>query len=295
MQSKIDDKFRDRLTNTPKRLCQDYSSRFEGERLKRTQIALHALADLHDSGQVPDGLQWVKTKTQVYNCMGEGRTMVPNGYHAYHIGTGKPYPETPETLALWSLLTPKTEAEKQADELQQKINGLQFSKIPSYFPTPDNIIDLMLDHADIQSADICLEPSAGHGAIADKIKPLCSQIDVIEQNYTLSDILKLKGYAATQGDFMETEFPHGFDKIVSNPPFEKLQDIDHVRRAYECLNPGGRLVSIMSPSPFFNSVKKAEDFRQWFDSVGGEKIDLPEGSFKPSGTGINTCMVIIDK
>jgi hypothetical protein len=55
------------------------------------------------------------------------------------------------------------------------------------------------------------------------------------------------------------------------------------------------MVSIMSPGPFFRQDKKAVEFRNWFDSVGGEVIDLPEDSFKQSGTGTASKLVIIDR
>jgi hypothetical protein len=51
-----------------------------------------------------------------------------------------------------------------------------------------------------------------------------------------------------------------------NPPFEKGQDIEHVRHAYDQLKPGGRVVAIMSEGPFFRSDKKATEFRDWLES-----------------------------
>jgi hypothetical protein len=80
-----------------------------------------------------------------------------------------------------------------------------------------------------------------------------------------------------------------------NPPFENLQDIEHIQHAYKCLKAGGRLVAICSPSGFFRSGKKAEGFRLWFEEVRGSEQDLPENSFKASGTSVNTKIVIIDK
>jgi hypothetical protein len=80
-----------------------------------------------------------------------------------------------------------------------------------------------------------------------------------------------------------------------NPPFEKLQDVAHVLHAFNMLKDDGRLVAIMSPSAFFRSDKKCQDFRDWFEQLGGEKIDLPAGSFKDSGTNVSSVMVVIDK
>lgn len=295
LESQIQAKFADRLTNTPKRLAQDANTKMEGEKLKRTQAILYALANLHESGEVPVILQSFTSKKSIYDLMGEQSDPVQNGYHSYRVGNGAPRHNTLEALALWELLTPKTEEEKRSEELQRKINDLQFSNIPGYFPTPQPVIDIMLDYADVQPDHMVLEPSAGSGAIADRVKPLCKHIDTVEQNYTLSDILKTKGYPATQGDFIKTEFSTLFNRVLMNPPFENLQDIDHVQHAFKFLLGGGRLVSVVSPAPFFRNDKKAADFREWFESLCGEVIDLPENSFKESGTNVSTKLIIIDK
>ena len=81
-----------------------------------------------------------------------------------------------------------------------------------------------------------------------------------------------------------------------NPPFENLQDVDHVMKAYNNLKDGGRIVAIMSESPFFRSDKKSTDFLEWLDTVGWSE-KLPEGSFKDAlkTTGVNTRIVVIDK
>ena len=51
----------------------------------------------------------------------------------------------------------------------------------------------------------------------------------------------------------------------------------------------------MSPGPFYRSDKKCQNFRDWFESVGGEVEDLPEGSFKESGTGVHTKLITLYK
>lgn len=297
LQSKIDDCFSDRLTNTPKRLAQAMHKRAEGERLTRTQSALNALAELHESGQVPAVLQNINTKAQVYDLMSAELSQVPNGYHGYSVDTGKRRYDSPEAVAIWELLTPKTEAEIKADELRQKIEGLQFSKIAGYFPTPKKVIDLMLDYADVESFHTVLEPSAGHGAIADEVKEIGCNITVVECNHTLKEILTLKGYEVLAGDFLECEPDNGqdFDRVLMNPPFENLQDIDHVLHAYKFLRAGGVLVSVMSPSPFFNGNKKATAFREFLDTVTSEVIELPENSFKESGTGVSSRLLVLHK
>ena len=80
-----------------------------------------------------------------------------------------------------------------------------------------------------------------------------------------------------------------------NPPFENLQDVDHVRYAFDFLRGGGKLVSIMAESAFFRSDKKSVAFRKWFESLDGYSEKLSANSFKESGTGVNTRIVMIRK
>ena len=193
---------------------------------------------------------------------------------------------------------PGVDAEaEQKKAIRQKEIELANSKIDGFFPTPKNIVEKMLDEADIKKGEIVLEPSAGKGNIADEIRTRYpdNALEVAEINGSLAELLKEKGHNVVGNDFLATN--KKYDKIIMNPPFEKLQDIDHVKHAYDMLNPGGRLVAIMSESPFFNSAKKAEVFRTWLEDVGGVSEKLPENSFKNSerSTGVNTRLVVIDK
>jgi len=182
--------------------------------------------------------------------------------------------------------------------------GVQVVSAPQLFPTPEPLIKRMVDYAQIRDMQSVLEPSAGTGAIVDYIRyrfPLLANIGVYEINHGLQDILRNKGYCIIGGDFLDSVKygykggPVKWDRIVMNPPFAKLQDIDHVLTAFELLDDGGRLVSIMSPAPFFRSIKKAEAFREWFLEQRGELIDLPPNSFKESGTGVASKLIILEK
>ena len=173
---------------------------------------------------------------------------------------------------------------------------MKLLKIPGFFQTPPAVVERMLTWADLKPHHVVLEPSAGAGAIADVVRDKALQLDCCEINLTLQKYLREKGHRLVGEDFFEYRGGTRYHRILMNPPFEKLADIDHVRCAYEFfLADEGRIVSVMSPSPFFHTTKKAEEFREWFDSVGGIMEPLPEGSFKPSGTGVNACLVRIDK
>lgn len=183
---------------------------------------------------------------------------------------------------------------QQADPIKEMERELIGTKIPGYFPTPKQYSQEVVDRANIKPGMDVLEPSAGKGNIADEV-PKDVNLSVIEVNPSLREILTKKGYRLVGKDFLE--HVGKYDRIVMNPPFENGQDIDHVKHAYELLKPGGRIVAIMSEGPFFRSDKKATEFREWLESVGGISDKLPEGAFKSSErpTGVNTRMVVIDK
>jgi hypothetical protein len=145
-----------------------------------------------------------------------------------------------------------------------------------------------------------LEPSAGKGSLADGIREACpsAAVTCVEPVGALRQILRLKGHELMDaGDLLEVDCRGGFDRVAMNPPFEHGQDIDHVRHAFRALKPGGRLVAIMSEGAFFRTDRKASEFREWLDEVGGEAEDLPDGLFLQSDrpTGVRTRIVAIDK
>lgn len=183
------------------------------------------------------------------------------------------------------------------DKVKSKERELLGTKIPGFFPTPKPVIENMMDKAGVEAGMSVLEPSAGKGDIADAIKDNGVDPDVIELSSTLKGILDLKGHNIVGNDFLE--HTGEYDRIIMNPPFEKGQDIDHVKHAYSLLKPGGKLVSIMSEGPFFNSNKKGQAFREWLEEVGGTSEKLEQGSFKGKDsfrqTGVNGRIVEIGK
>ena len=78
-----------------------------------------------------------------------------------------------------------------------------------------------------------------------------------------------------------------------NPPFSRGQDIEHVTKAIEIAE---RVVgAVTSASVMFRNDNKTVAFRELVASYGGTIEELPADSFKESGTGVNTCLVIVNK
>ena len=145
-----------------------------------------------------------------------------------------------------------------------------------------------------------LEPSAGSGAIADVIRELHPEytIDVCEWNSTLCNLLERKGYNIVGQDCLA--LTGQWDQIVMNPPFENKQDLKHVRHLYENnLVPGGELVSVLAYSGRDNIADcyewMEERFGGWLDDKDWDALLFPRDAFKESGTGVNTCGLILRK
>lgn len=299
LQAKIDNGRADRQTNTAKRLGQAMYARMESDRLERCQQVLNRLADLHQVGTMPQILRQIKNKAQVYDLMAAELRPVSNGYHGYHVETGKPRNSDPLTLAAWELLTGKSPEQERQEAVERKLASLRlYSTIPGYFPTPPAVIARMLDHANIRHGMSVLEPSAGDGAIVAAIEAL--ELDNFIVAYEIApqlcEVLQMRGFDARPFDFtLQRPGQMKYDRVLMNPPFERLRDIDHVRHAFEFLASGGRLVAIMSPGAFFRQDNKAQEFRAWLDDLGAEVQDIEAGAFKESGTDIATKLVIIDK
>lgn len=182
------------------------------------------------------------------------------------------------------------EQESTVAKMERDLIG---SCIPGFFPTPKPIIERMLDYARIEPGQTVLEPSAGRGDILDAIAERCEdvKVSVCEINATLRELLAAKGHEIQGRDFMDLNGELGlFDRVVMNPPFENGQDIEHIRHAFDKLNPGGRLVAICA-----NGSKQNQTLKPWIEELGGEWYDLPQGSFQTSGTGTNTALVVVEK
>ncbi|SRR5258706_2442570 len=162
-----------------------------------------------------------------------------------------------------------------------------------FFATPKEIVERMMLLADIKDGELLLEPSAGDGAILDRFpkrNPYIA-VELMDENY---NNLKGKGYSVLHGDFLEYTSGN-VDKIIMNPPFTKQQDVQHIFRAWNWLSKGGRLVSIVSESPFFRENSLSKDFRDWLDINHATIINLDAGDFKSSGTNVKTRIIVVDK
>lgn len=318
-QKKSDDLDRNlsgKLTNTHKRQGEYNSARHTQENWEEIAKFQTAIAKVYENGTAKEVL--LKLKPMVGKEYYENslypfcryRNSSPYGSQKninYNFENRKPenftVEEVIEILNYLEEITGKTKIDPKQKELEKLIQDVKFGKIEGFFPTPPKVIDRMMDLADIQKNEYILEPSAGIGSIVDEIEKRFPNkknngLFCVEQNYSLAKILELKGYMVEQEDFMKYNRTVKVNKILMNPPFENGQDAEHIRHAYELLQPGGRIVAIAGEGVFFRSDKKAVAFREFVDEYGySEK--LPEDSFNGKDsfrkTGVATRIVVIDK
>lgn len=164
----------------------------------------------------------------------------------------------------------------------------------NYFPTPKAIVDRLIELADIGPGHEVLEPSAGQGAIANACIEAGAVVDCYELMQANAKFLVESGKfrKVIEQDFLTVPASEQYDRVVMNPPFAKQADIHHVTHAFNFLKPGGTLVAVMSASVAFRDNRLTKDFRGLIEAYG-ECRNLPPGSFKESGTMVNTVVVTL--
>jgi hypothetical protein len=167
-----------------------------------------------------------------------------------------------------------------------------------FFGTPDRLADRLIELADVRKGQKILEPSAGQGAIVKAINRAigdqniyCYELMPINQSF----LLKMDTVSLLGDDFLKNNSLGEYDRIIANPPFNKNQDIDHIREMYRLLKDGGRLVSIASEHWQLSNNKKELAFREWLSEIDAEILDVERGAFKESGTAVSGVIIIIDK
>lgn len=165
----------------------------------------------------------------------------------------------------------------------------------NFFPSPPAVVVRLLALADIKPGMRVLEPSAGKGAIAYACADAGATVDCYE--LMEANFVALAGDArlgpVRHMDFLAQAPEASYDRVVMNPPFLKQADIKHVMHALQFLKPGGLLVSVMASSVAFRDNRLTQDFRDLVRARGGDIEALPDGSFKASGTNVNTVIVTI--
>ena len=188
-------------------------------------------------------------------------------------------------------------SESPIDKLESVILTGEYDKPADYgyFPTPLDLADKMITLAELTPDMVVLEPSAGQGAIAERVARIVGyeRVHCFELLNDNCEALMKYGFRMVECcNFLSVEPRPLYDRVIMNPPFSKQQDIDHVTHALKCLKPNGRLVSIMASGVTFRQNRKTLEF---LDLIGdSEIIPNPLESFKLSGTLVHTVIVVVD-
>lgn len=163
-----------------------------------------------------------------------------------------------------------------------------------FYPTPPEVIRTALDSlAEVNyTPERILEPSCGTGAWLDELISRWpeARIDVVERNPLNRAVLRERTDVNLVGDDFLTYSPaYGYDLIVGNPPFgddtDKLAWASHLEHAREMLTARGQMMMVAPAGITFRNDKPIKRLRDTFKTM-----DLPAGSFKESGTGVNVVL-----
>ena len=171
-----------------------------------------------------------------------------------------------------------------------------------------------------------LEPSCGHGelmvaafnagcrymhgvenhlasanAAQDRLEKMYNEDGSATEHYNQD---RLKVYRSSFGTWEPNRWERdGYSHIIMNPPFD--HQLRHVVKAYGYLRKGhvnykgevtkheGCLVSVMGANVLTNQSHDFGTFRDWLKAKNAKIYRLPSGSFKPSGTDVETILIKI--
>lgn len=156
--------------------------------------------------------------------------------------------------------------------------------------TPPELAKELIALAGVRKNSRVLEPEAGIGNIADAAKEVTDNVDCIERMTDFCEILKLKKHNVIANDLLTAETAPIYDSVVMNPPFS--EECEHIKRAFDFVRPGGRLVAVCSSSIQWKSTRKYEQFRDWLSEY---THSINECGAKFEMTGVHTVVLVMDK
>ena len=133
--------------------------------------------------------------------------------------------------------------------------------------TRQMVVDQMIGNIIIPDNSFILEPSAGSGNLAKGIlaKNFTANIDCIELNKEKRELLKKNGFNVIGSDFFGTIIEAKYDFVIAAPPFKNNIDLLHIERMYECLKPGGTIISLTFPAWVMQNLPHHKRFRKWLE------------------------------
>ena len=137
-----------------------------------------------------------------------------------------------------------------------------------YYPTPENVISLMLQDENLQDKNI-LEPSAGAGHIVKACKQRGGNVIACENDAELKKLLSTH-CTILKDDFLQVtaaEISH-IHYIIMNPPFNA--DERHILHAYEIAPAGCKIIALCNLQTVLNphNFSQRERLKNIIDTSG---------------------------
>ncbi len=161
------------------------------------------------------------------------------------------------------------------------------SKDLQYYPTPNDVVERVVHDMYVKGEKI-LEPSCGCGRFMDALKKLGADVTGIEVDRARAEQCRAKGHKVLVGNFLDitpASLPE-YDRVVMNPPFYGTHYAKHVHHALKFLKVDGVLTAVLPVTARYDHGL-LNDLGNWYD--------LPVGSFKASGTNVNTSILTVRK
>lgn len=149
----------------------------------------------------------------------------------------------------------------------------------------------------IEDGDLVLEPSAGVGLLADGIKRAHpnAYVHCVELNAKCNEELVAKGHNVVGHDFFLFTPKFLYDKVIACPNFRDNVDVNHIMKMYDCVKPGGWIVSLTSPLWMTGNSPRQVEFRAWLADKEYDVTMLPDNSFMEDGMTVPTAIITICK
>jgi SAM-dependent methyltransferase len=172
--------------------------------------------------------------------------------------------------------------DEATEKPEKRQESTEVAKDLQYYPTPLNVISRMFWHVSVDDKRV-LEPSCGTGNILDAIRANGGKAIGVEYDHGRAVEARSRGHNVIETNFLDMlPAPDRlFDVVMMNPPFYGKHYAKHVDHAMEFLKPGGKLIAVLPITARYDH-----------DLLDGRWEDLPVGSFKDSGTNINTTILM---
>lgn len=179
----------------------------------------------------------------------------------------------------------------------------------TFYPTPETLVDKLVEGINWHFVESILEPSAGKGDLAmaiakrvtreryypnEKERVKACDIDCIEIDPVLRHTLEGQGFRVVHDDFLHFETQKRYSLIVMNPPFDHGER--HLLKALKLMEHGGGVRCILNAETIRNPY--SENRRQLIKKLNeyGVKIEYVSKAFSKAErrTDVDVAIVSVD-